>query len=327
MKRIFTFLICLTLISSCKQELCKWSSQSDTSAIQLFVDWSESNIDQADINNLSIYSYPEGGGSPYLKVSGNIDTAYINLPAAEYSLLIFNDIAGDIAGLNFRDDSSYNEFYAEIIEESDSSGIYYDILDGEILATDHGQLAVWRVTEFEVTSNMVSCIYCGETHSEEVEIDVAPTPITTQCIFTVRVKNLNNAQIIQGVVKGFAAGAYLASEERLSTPNNTIIYSFNFTSATYDDEDFIDGVIESEITTFGKEPDENQTYELELDVILNSGELVTFTRDITEQVKEQSNLKILISLESDENMIVLPEGNGTGFGVEAWGDREVITLR
>ncbi len=326
MKRIFNFLICLTLISSCKQELCKWSSQSDTSAIQLYVDWSESNIDQTEINNLSIYAYPEDGGSPYLRVSGDIDTAYINLPAAEYSLLVFNDIAGDIAGLNFRDNNSYSEYYAEIIEESDSSDIYYDILDGEILASDHGQLAAWRLTEFEVTSNMVSCIYCGETHSEEIELDVAPTPITTQCTFKVRVKNLNNAQLIQGVVKGFAAGAYLASGERVSTPNSTIIYSFNFTSATYDDDELVDGVVEAKITTFGKEPDENQIYELEIDVILNSGELVKFTRDITEQVKEQDNLKILISLELDENMIVLPEGNGIGFGVEAWGDRESIML-
>ncbi len=240
--------------------------------------------------------------------------------------MIFNDIVGDISGLSFRDIDSFDESYVLANEQSDSSGLYYNVASDETLISSQDVLAVWRLEEFEVTQNMVSCVYCGEVHSEEVVVDVEPTPITTQCVITIRIENLNNAQIIQGVLKGFASGAYLASSDRISSSESVNIYSVEFNSRTYDDSEYIDGTVEAEITTFGKEPDLEQSYEIDISVVLSNGELVTFTRDVTEQVVSQDNLKITINIDSQENMIVLPEGSGTGFGVEGWGDNESIDL-
>lgn len=319
-------MICVVLITSCKQELCQWSQQGDNSTIQVSVDWSMSYIDQTDIYNMSIYGYPQSGGAPYLKVSGNIELANIYLTAGYYSMLVFNDIVGDIEGINFRNSDSYDDFYAEVIEQSDTSGLYYKVDDDELLASTQGQLATWLMEELEVVQDMEYCSYCEEYHREVVELYATPNPITTECQFTLRIENLNNAQIIQGVVRGFAAGAYLASAERLTSPDRTIIYSIDFTSRLYDDTDSVDGVVESQITTFGKVADEDQSYELILDIILNNGELVSFTRDITDQVVEQNNLNIVINLLSDENMISLPESDGIGFGVDKWGDKESIEL-
>lgn len=324
MKSLFYYVICLVAISSCKQDLCEYNILSDNQKVQVTVDWSQSNIDQSNIHNVSLYAYPEDGGSPYLRVSGNVESAYIYLPAGVYNLLLINDVVGDMSGVTFYNSESYSDFHAKIIGQSTISNPYYDVEEGEVLAPELDQIAAWHMEGFEVLP-LEDCVYCEDVEGSETLLDASPTPITTQCIFTIRVENLNNAQSIKGVVRGFAAGAYLSSGERISTADAVNIYSIDFTSAQYDDDN-INGVIDSEIITFGKEPDESQIYELELDVVLNSGELITFDRDITEQVKVQDNLKIFISLELSDNMIVLPEGNGTGFGVEAWGERETIEL-
>ncbi len=326
MKNFLSSIICLTILSSCKQELCDWESLNDSYTVKFSVDWSMSNIDLSDIHNLSVYAYPEDGGAPYIRVSGDITSGYINIPSGVYSLLIFNDVVGDIAGINFVDINSLADFRAEIIEQSGSSNLYYSIEEGELLATPHEQLAVWQMDSFEVTQNLVVCPYCEEVHNEEVSLSVMPTPLTVECIFSITIENLNNAQIIQGVLKGFASGAYLDTQERFSTPNVTNLYSVIFTSRTYDSSENIDGVVNAEITTFGKSPSEEQTYELEIDIILNSGEKVTYTRDITEQIKTQNSSVITINLDSTDNLISLPASTGTGFEVEGWGDRESIEL-
>ncbi|MFI3292401.1 MAG: DUF5119 domain-containing protein [Rikenellaceae bacterium] len=332
MKRIFNPIICTffcaSMLLACKQELCQWNSVGNSSSVRFLVDWSQSNIETSKINNLSAYGYPEDGGAPYLRVSGDIESSYINLPSGEYSLLLFNDIVGDIVGMSFNDVDLYDEFSAQIIERELPGDLYYTIGEGEILASTLGQLSAWRMDSFEVLPDMVICSYCGEDHDvEDVVLTVEPTPITTQCIITVRIENLDNAQIIQGILKGFARGAYLATGERVSTSlDTTTLYSVLFSSRTYDSDDSSDGVVEAEIITFGKDPKEDQIYELELDIILNSGEYAKFTRDITEQVIEQDNVKIIINLDTLDNLISLPESDGTGFGVNSWGDRESIEL-
>ncbi len=346
MKKIFNSIICLMIIcvmtlcvmtlSSCKQKLCDWEYLGNSAKVEFDVDWSESNIDVSDIHNLSVYAYPEDGGAPYIRVSGDIESAYINLPSGIYSLLIFNDVVGDLAGIDFFDVNYFDKINAESIEQSESSNLYYNIEDGEVLLTPHDQLAAWRVDSFEVTSDMVVCLYCDEINSNEINnnemgnfetlIEIAPTPITVQCIFHIRVENLNNAQIIQGVLKGFASGAYLSSQERISSDNNTNLYSVTFNSRTYDDSQSVDGDIYAEITTFGKETSTDQIYELEIVVILNSGEKVSYTRDITDQVSVQNNSVITIYLDSDDYLISLPEWQGTGFEVMGWGDKESIEL-
>ncbi len=332
MSRVLSHIICVILASSivisCKrQELCSLDSNSDNAAIQISIDWSQSNIDEEQIYNVSLYAYPKEGGSPYVKISGNIEQTSLNLPAGLYSLLIFNDIAGDIEGMNFVDVDSRDEFRAETIERSSLSDIYYDVASDESLSLSMGALAAWRMEELEVTEEMVWCGYCDEEYDAlvEVELSVAPTPITIQCIVTLGVENLNNASAISGILKGFASGAYIYTNEHITSYDKTDLYSMNFTSRTYEDDN-IDGTAMGEVITFGKAPDVEQSYELVIDIILNSGELVSFTRDVTDQIKDQDGVIITIDLSSEPNIIVLPEATGTGFGVESWGDNESIEL-
>ncbi len=326
MKQILKYIVCLLSLSSCRQELCTYNSLNDSSNTLFSIDWSQSALDESQINNVSIYAYPSAGTDPYLKISGNINSGSLSLPAGEYSLLIFNDFADDLSSVNLLDLDSYDLASAEAIERSSADDLYYDLEQGEVLFWEPEPLAVWRMEEFEVSEDDVSCPYCGELQREEVVIDLSPTPLTTQCVFTVRVENLSNAQIIQAVVKGFASGASLATEERISPSEETTLYSINFTEATYDELSSTDGQVEAEITTFGQAPYDDQSYSMEFDIILSSGTRVSFTRDITDQVVAQDNSKIVVLVTDDDNKIVLPEGVGTGFGVESWGDRESIEL-
>ncbi len=298
----------------------------DTSRINFSVDWSLSDLDPSDISNLSIYAYPEDGSAPYVRISGDVESGYINLPTGLYSFLVFNDIAGDIAGVEFIDVESYTLSRVEAESTSLPGDLYYTLLEGELLSKSIGQIALWRKEEFEVVVDEVNCPYCGSESGEDITLEVQPSPITTQCHFTLGVENLRSAHIIQGVVRGFASGAYLSSGERFISSSDTYIYSMNFGSAQFDDSMPNSGTVQSEITTFGKAAVEPLSYELEISVILNSGEKMSFTRDITEQVTAQSNSRIEILLESEDNKIVLPEGVGTGFGVNGWGDKESIKL-
>ncbi len=302
--------------------------QSNTSTIELSIDWDQSGIEKTDINNVSIYAYPDDGSSPYLKVSGSIESTSINLPADTYTLLVFNDIAGDIEGLYFQDMDSYEQARIEMIEQSGVSGFYYDIADAEVWMSEHGAVAAWRMAELEITSDMVSCGYCDdEEHSDtQINLDVTPTPVTTPCTVIIGVENLNNAKIIQAVLSGFAEGIYLSTEERISSDGVDNIYGIEFTDRTYDDSDYTNGTVSASISSLGKSPNSDQNYELTIDVILSSGERVSFIRDVTEQVNSQDNTSILIELTLDDDKISLPAAQGMGFGVESWGDRESVEL-
>lgn len=333
MKRVLKFITCFALLSSLiyscqRQELSNLSSRSNKATIRFTFDWGQSGIEKDDLHNISMYAYPDDGGDPYLNVSGNIESSSIHLPVGNYSLLIFNDVVGNIEGTELLGVNSYDNIRAVVIERAMSNNLYYTFEEDEVVVADHKPMAAWRMEELEVTEEMVSCGYCGEEYLDDQElwIDVEPTPITTPCMVTMRIENLNNANIIKAMIRGLASGVYLVSEQRIKTSENINLYNINFTKRTYD-TDGVNGVVDSQITTFGKSPYEAEVYEMEISIILNSGELMTFTRDITEQIQGQSNLKIVITLDSDENIITLPKGIGTGFGVEDWGDRTTVELQ
>ncbi len=313
-----------------RQHIYRLDSQTNSATIIFALDWSESNIGLEEINNISIYAYPEDGSSPYTKVSGDINSAYINLPAGIYSLLVFNDFVGDLKGISFKDIDSFDQFYAEALELNSQSDLYYQLQDDEILSQTIGGLAAWRQESFEVSEDIISCSCCQsdiliESSETELSLEIYPEPITTRCFVELTIENLNNAAYIEAIIRGLGAGAYLSSGKRFGVADDiTTLYSIELSDRTFSSE--TDGVVEGSIYTFGKvEEDSNQTYEVVIDIILHSGELVTFTRDVSDQVVAQGNIDIYIDLTTEDGKITLPEGSG-GIGVDSWGNKEGIEL-
>ncbi len=321
-------MVLLATLLSCKyQPIYNNEDQvSNSATIRFAIDWTQANIVLSEVSNLSIYAYAEDLGSPYVKISGNIDTAYINLPSGVYSLLIFNDAVEDILGVSFTGSDSFGDFYAQSTTRTSTSDLYYSTSESEVFASKMGRLASWSLEGFEVTSEMISCSICEDSNKLVIDtlINATPSAITRQCEVSVTIENLNNAQIVQATLIGFASGAYVASGETILDSEQSILYSVDLNSYSYSNES--DGVVEGETTIFGLSTDTSTTYQVVIDIILGSGELSSFTRDVTEQMVEQSGSTIYIDLSSDDDKIVLPESSGTGFGVDGWGNNQQIEL-
>ncbi len=324
--------------------------------LPITIDWSESLISEDYILNTSIYCFAEGSSKPYIYVSGDINFATVQLPVGVYSILIINDTVDDVKGVEFKDDNIYNDFSANIVIDNDAEQTFYKKeADVEMIASQ-GRVAAWRYEGFEVTAEMIeytrteefekylkesksksksrgeSGSTSGSFDAEFIEIlsSVKPQPVTSRCNITLQVENLNNAMYIEGVLTGTADGAILSTNERIPSSTHTNAYRFYFEDRTYDDtSDPVDGIATHELNTFGKQP--NGEYELQLNVILSTGELVTIVRDVTTMVNSSEGLDIDICLDNeteglDDSEIVLPEGTASGFGVGDWGEGENVEL-
>lgn len=328
---ILIFVVILySLIQSCKrQPLEDEGSVNLGSTISVTIDWVLSALDSQNIENVSLYAYPKSGGSPYLKISGNIDSLAISLPVGEYSLLLINDAVQDIGGISFRDENIFDEFSANTIVDSVSSKVFYQTQSDETFVQELSGLAAWRVTDFVVTDSMVNCQYCCEVHSDTMAHyqKITPLPVTANCTVELYVENLTSAQIIQAVLKGFSNGAYIASNKRIEVTGGANLYSVDFTEFSYDNSSNPqDGSVVTSLLTFGKQPIDSSIYEIEVQVILTNGELMSFTRDVTEQVEGSDDFNIFINLSDSINKIILPDNLSTGFGVDSWGENEQVEL-
>lgn len=278
------------------------------------------------IKHISIYAYPDGGSTPYVKVSGGIYSSSIDLPEGVYTLLILNDFVGDIVGVNFSSADVFALFSAEAVESDGADDTHYQIQSDELLAQEPDQLAAWHIEGVEVSAEMISCLCCDADSGVDIamQLDVTPTPVTTLCTVELGVENLSNAATIEATIRGFASGVYLSTRSRFSITDITLLNSADLDSRTYSSDS--DGVVRGVVNSFGKVDYSSQSYEVVIDVILNSGELVTFTRDVTAQVEAQDGVDIYIDLTSAEDTILLPESSSVGFGVENWGDNEQVEV-
>ncbi len=327
MRRLLGYIIFIVAMVSCRQSLVDESPQCYDVDVRFDIDWSLSGMSSDDITNISIYAYPSTGGVPYIKLSSNIESTTMTLGVGSYSLLVMSGVVEDVEGVSFSDTYYYSLFSAYSIADTDVSDSYYTPSDDESVVESIEQMAVWRMDEFEITQEMAWCQYCEDHDSEPVVVEIQPTPFTAECVVEVSFDNLDNAQLIECALSGLADGATLATNSRIGGGDEINIYLFDLDDIEYDDDsESGSGVAQAQITTFGKQPDSDATYQLELYIILNSGELVTYTVDVTSQVTISDDLNIFIDLTSDESTISLPESTGTGFGVDDWGDSELVEL-
>ncbi len=327
LRYILYTLLAAAILSGCKrQHICTTGLDTDSAKIEVSIDWSESNIDIEDIYNVSIYAYTDDGSAPYIYVSSKINGFYLYLPEGDYTLLIFNDFVGDLRGIDFKESDSYELFSAGVVEQSSVDNLFYQVASDEIIAQEPAMLAVWRMEGLEVTPEMTSCSYCDDEVETEADItlEATPTSVTTQCIIDLSIDNLNNASYIEATIQGFATGVYLSSGDRFSDSDYSVLFSTELDSRTYGNDS--DGTADGETTTFGIDTNLDQSYEVEIDIILNSGELATFTRDVTDQITTLDDGSIYINLTAEESKITLPSSVSSGFGVESWDDNEQVAI-
>ncbi|MFI3331759.1 MAG: DUF5119 domain-containing protein [Rikenellaceae bacterium] len=332
--------------------------------IPITIDWSESDVPESSIANVSAYFYPTDGGEAIVTISSNKYFLLAQLPIGSYNAIIFNEIKGNIEGTTFYEGTRRSDFMVGSQTISPASYVLYEAINPEYQIDHPEAVGSWVSTNtVEITTETISYTrsstfakyissiqastsdpeklleLLAESQSSLSAMDVQaqvladleliyPQPVTVTCNIQLKVINLSNAQRIETVFRGMTNLVNLSTREGYNLDkNDQPIYIFDFATKNYYDATMVDGYVESTFLTFGKQPyDETDTYELYFTAVLASGEAVRVTRDVTSQVQASDGSNIVIDLTSDEDMLILPEGVADGFGVEDWGDFENVEI-
>ncbi len=365
----YYFVLFLVLLSSCERRDLE-DRPPIYAHIPITIDWTESLINEEDVDRVSIYFYPVDGGEPTIANSDDKYFKLVQLRAGKYSVLVFNEFYTDMRDVfDYQELSDYSKFNVsayDVTSSFDPMLSFFLPTEGDVIKKKHQQLAVWSLNEFEVTQEMVtytrtksfqqtieacrsrskskvSSSYTKSSYESDpasksttdalsVFDPVKPTPLTTINNLSVEIDNINNAQMIEFVLVGSADGSIFSSKHRFSnSENRRSIYidsrksPYETSFITMDPGSSIDGLVHHRIITFGGDPAiSNMSYELQINIALNSGELVRETRDVTAQITTYEDI-INIEL-TDENKLVLPEYSGDGFQVGDWGENNNVYL-
>ncbi len=332
--------------------------------VPIVIDWSESLLNMKRVGNVSLYFYPKDGGEPVVKVSDDLYYNIVQLPIGEYSVLVFNDMIYNVAGMSYLNEESYNHFSVNRVKHGSFEPGFYELCPNEFIVTPHNRMASWRMDHFMVDHSLVQytrspafkgyvaqvreraatkapassvdripmpdwSAHITKTSVEELTklSSIVIQPQTTVINYRVRVKNLNNAMQFKVYMKGSATGTYLAQDVNISSGKDSRnVYDMLVANREYDNPNKgIDGYVNFSLNTFGRE-DVEEKYELHFIVVLQSGEIKKFDRDITDQMMLDDDRIIKIELVEEHNLLTLPANSEAGFNVDGWGDDIIIYL-
>lgn len=379
--RKYLFMLCTIAASiSCERQELEDPYQY-LAHIPININWEESLMDLDLVGNVSIYFYPDDGGAPIVKLSDNIYYNMVKLPMGRYSILIFNDLADNIKGIKIFDIDRYTTGNANIIKGDPTTPRYYELADNEVLATPHGRVASWHMDSFVVDEELIKYTRSYEfekfiaqvksragfskatdntvismpaiakdiddeqTKSLEELTNVMMQPETTIVNVRVRIENLNNAMIIETILRGTANGAMLTTDESIVVANERPIYHQIVKNRTYDDpKNGIDGYIHYTHNTFGRVEDDEQ-YILIFKIILQTGAMSEYEIDVTDDFISANGRTVNIEIgdfdnpdkpldpdkpvipddpdEKPKDPIVLPPFSSAGFNVGDWNNETV----
>lgn len=336
-KNIFAVAFLLAAMACERRPLEDYDYQ--TALIPVKIDWSNSGIavtrpdGDGLVHRVSIRFFPKDGSPAFDRyLEGNIIEGEIEVPAGNYSVVVFNESVHDIYWsdeIYFTAIDDYADFAANIRPADPANYPYYTLLPDEKLIVEPLSLASWSLDDFEVTNEMVS-----RSRSEAARAQISRTPedpnnaltavgmrpLTYKVTVTSSVENLCSAQLIEGALRGFATKVYMASAQTAQSPATHI---FKLNGRKWDDASQIDGTTHKSFLSFGRLPQASD-YWLNLDVLFVTGELYDPANygnppllfDISNQVTPALNdVNVNISLS-------LPYIEG-GIYVGDWDDEEI----
>ncbi len=162
--------------------------------------------------------------------------------------------------------------------------------------------------------------------------DVVPRPLTVPLSIEIVVENLNNATYIEGVVSGSAHGVTLSEGNSFKSSDKDNVYCWIFDKFEYDDDTYVNGRIYYTLNTMGRTYELDESYTIVLIFALQSGEVITVTRDITDAILAAVDItgtvsaEVEITLDLEDNKVTLPEALESGFGVSGWEDSDIVYL-
>ncbi|MFI3287076.1 MAG: DUF5119 domain-containing protein [Rikenellaceae bacterium] len=205
MKRIFYIaLVCLIATSCIRRELSY--SYDPTYTVKVRADWSELSERPS---GMSVYCYPEDGGSPVVSLSNNVDSTTVKLPLGEYNILVFNQTTTEFATLTFSGMSTYED--AEVSASATTSKWAVSRAESE-LVNNPSEFAAATYLGLEITEEMIDTVlYCQNNDVEwdynlEVVVDVVPQLLIKTTRVKVGVLGFHNLYSTRATLFGMAAG-------------------------------------------------------------------------------------------------------------------------
>ncbi len=156
LKYLSALLAVVVVTLSCERQPI-YTPEYVSANIPITIDWSGSTVDEASINNVSVYFYPVDGSDPVITYSGDSDFITVTVRKGTYNIVIHNEMAGNITGIDCYNEKSYEDYQMSIQFDNQSNYdmFYTESSDAEQLIKESEQVGVWRYENYEVTTDMI----------------------------------------------------------------------------------------------------------------------------------------------------------------------------
>lgn len=313
----------LLLLFSCNrrplEEICE-----DTALIPIGTVWTQADIKPQNVTAL-FYSQDDGRlvlEHRFENTPNRIQT-YASVPAGKYTVVIFNELRGQIVGVGIRGYENFSTLEAYAIPNPNVR----NRSDGNSYVYEPDILASVIVSNFDVTNEMINQTMKG---AIEALVGLVPLRKVHQFNIIAHVKGLNNARMPALVdLLGIAESYSLKGNKNTWT---VAAQQFTMNNRTYDGGSRKDGVISETIYTLGflgEQPSETSLHNdspVQLDFLFmlvdTEKTLVRQLVDVTSLIRFQAEaygattFNLYVEL-PDSLPDVVPEGSGnSGFETE-----------
>lgn len=244
----------LIMLFSCErrplEDMCE-----DRAIIPIGTLWTLADIEPQNITAL-FYNRDDGKLAlehRFENTSNRIQT-YANVPAGRYTVVIFNELRGQIQGVGIRGYENLSTLEAYAAPDPN----YKNRSNDNAYVYNPDILASVAVHDFDVTNEMIShsyLYYNGEAVSQSMKesletlVGLEPLRKVHRFNIVVRVKGLNNARMPALVDLTGIAESYKFGEDK--NTRTTAVQQFTINNRTYEDDSRKDGTIAGTIYTWG----------------------------------------------------------------------------
>ncbi len=242
-KLLYLLSIALVMLSCQRRELTY--NYNPTCEVAFEVDWS--NMNSAP-TGMSIYCFPESGGSPTVVQTNNISSASANLAAGVYNILIFNQIPSEYGGVEFVGLESFET--AEIKAVTTTSKWAVSKAEAD-LVSDPEDVAAATYLDFEVSAEDVRTTIELKSKTKSdipplATLSFVPKVVTKTTRVRIRLSAIYNHLSTRATLYGMSTGYHFANQQSHTEEVTHVLESWDL-----DTYDYNEGEIWTYFTCFG----------------------------------------------------------------------------
>lgn len=258
MRTLFTALIVLLALTSCKREPLELY-YTGKAQVDIDVDWTTRFTDNPkDITGMTvIIAKLESDSIIYTDITNDIfHYEDLELEPGNYKMLIFNEYFNGFGSMAFGDRKSFDKLFAAAQQQPRTT----DFWDVNVSYMKEPEAIGCAVDTFTVLPEMADgeprFVYYKDyipTEFEGVQLKEIIDPMTTEMLIRVRVLGIKYMQSVIGSISGMANGFLLTQAWRRSEPGVHLLENWKISDVTYENGDTLKsvGYVSTTIRTFG----------------------------------------------------------------------------